>query len=319
VTSTAIILLVVKVSLALAVLAIGLRSQEGDAVWLVRHPGLLVRSLLSMNVIVPLVALAVTQALDLRPPVRLAIVALSLSPVPPILPHQTGKAGGEAAYSVGLLTIASLMAVVLVPVSAWIVGTLFGMTVHVMPRAVAVLMAQTVLAPLGVGVLIRHLVPAFAVRAARPVNLIGMLALAFAFLLVLTGAWPAMRSLLDSRAVLAAVLVAGAALLVGHELGGPDDLDRPVLALASVMRHPAVAIAIGHAAFPENKLVVPAVLLQFVVAALAALPYVRWEQRVAARRPPPRITLPEARLETAGPMRHDANRKSRPGRRGPMR
>ena len=124
-----------------------------------------------------------------------------------------------------------------------------------------------------------------------------------------------MRSLLDSRALLAAALVAAAALLVGHELGGPDDVNRPVLALASAMRHPAVAIAIARAAFPDDKLVAPAVLLQFVVAALAALPYSRWAKRIAARRPPPRIALREAQLVTASGRR--VGRGSAPGRRGP--
>ena len=89
----------VKVSLALMVLAIGLRSSEGDALWLIRRPGLLARSILSINVIVPLVALAVTQAFDLQPAVEVAIVALSISPVPPVLPIQTDKAGGESSYA----------------------------------------------------------------------------------------------------------------------------------------------------------------------------------------------------------------------------
>src|SRR5215813_7477855 len=113
VAKAAFVLPIVKVSLALAVLAIGLRSSEGDALWLVRHRGLLARSILSINIIVPLVALAVAQALDLQPPVKVALVAFSISPVPPILPNQTGKAGGESAYAIGLLTFVSLAAIVI--------------------------------------------------------------------------------------------------------------------------------------------------------------------------------------------------------------
>lgn len=283
-TSAAIILLVVKISLALAVFAIGLRSSEGDVTWLLRRPFLLARSLLSMNVIVPLVALAVTQALELSLPVRVALVALSISPAPPVLPNQTGKAGGEAAYAIGLLTIVSLIAIVLVPVSLGMLAALFGRATHVGPRAIAALMAQTVLAPLAVGVLVRHYAPILAARAARPVNVVGMLVLVAAFVMILIGAWPAMRTLLGNGTVVAAIVVTALALFVGHELGGPDDVDRPVLALASALRHPAVAIAVAHAAFPESKLVAPAVLLQFVVAALAAVPYVKRSRRAAARR-----------------------------------
>ncbi len=290
-SSAVVIQLVVKLSLALAVLSIGLRSSEGDALWLLRRPGLLARSMLSMNVIVPLVALAVTQALDLNPAVRVALVALSISPVPPILPHQTGKAGGEAAYAIGLLTIASLFAVVLVPVSLEILAALSGRTMHLAPMAVAVLMVETVLAPLGLGLLMRHLAPGFAARASKPVNVVGMLVLVAGFVIILVSAWPSMRTLLGNGTVLAAVVITALALFVGHELGGPLDLDRPVLALASAMRHPAVAIAVSKAAFPESKLVAPAVLLQFVVAAIAVLPYVKRRQRTAARRARPAATL----------------------------
>ena len=141
----------VKLSLALMVLAIGLRSSEGDALWLIRRPGLLARSLLSINVIVPLVALAVTQALDLQPAVEVAIVALSISPVPPVLPIQAGKAGGESAYAIGLLTVVSLAAIVLVPLSVVALAALLGGTAPLAGRPVAVLMLEGVLAPLGVG------------------------------------------------------------------------------------------------------------------------------------------------------------------------
>ena len=129
----------VKLSLALMVLAIGLRSSEGDALWLIRRPGLLARSILSINVIVPLVALAVTQAFDLQPAVEVAIVALSISPVPPILPIQAGKAGGESAYAIGLLTVVSLAAIVLVPLSVMALAALLGGTAPLAGRPVAIL------------------------------------------------------------------------------------------------------------------------------------------------------------------------------------
>jgi BASS family bile acid:Na+ symporter len=273
----------VKVSLGLAVLAIGLRSNEGDATWLLRRPGLLARSLLSMNVIVPLVALAVTQALGLSQPVRVALIALSISPVPPVLPNQTGKAGGKSAYAIGLLSIVSLIAIALVPVSLAVLAALFGRTTRLDPTRVAALLAQTVLVPLGIGVLVRHFAPRAAALAARPINVVAMLVLVAAFLMVLISAWPAMRSLLGNGTIVAAIIVTALALFVGHELAGPDDVDRPVLALASAIRHPAVAIAVAHAAFPESKLVAPAVLLQFFVAAIAAVPYVRQGQRSTAR------------------------------------
>ena len=308
VAKAAFILPIVKVSLALAVLAIGLRSSEGDALWLVRHPGLLARSILSMNVIVPLVALAVTQALGVQPAVKVALVAASISPVPPILPNQTGKAGGESAYAIGLLTVVSLVAIVLVPISVGALAALLGASAHLAAGPVAILMGETVLVPLGVGLVLRQLTPTFAGRLATPVNVVAMVVLVAAFLLILFGAWPAMRSLIGNRALVAVLIVTALALFVGHELGGPVDANRPVLALASALRHPAVAIAVGLAAFPSSKLVAPAVLLQFVVAAIAASPYVRRFKRVATR--PRQIAFRDAPVTRAN--RNTSPRSNRP-------
>ena len=308
---------IVKVSLALAVLAIGLRSSEGDAVWLIRRPGLLARSFLSINVIVPLVALAITQVLDLQPAVEVALVALSISPLPPILPNRTGRASGESAYAIGLLTLVSVAAIVLVPLSVEVLASLFGASVHFTVWPVAILMAETVLAPLGAGVVIRHFAPRFAARAAKPVNVVGLAVLAAGFLLIVLGSWSSMRALLDSRLLFATVVVTALGLLVGHELGGPIDADRPVLALASVLRHPAVAIAVAHSAFPNSKLVAPAVLLQFLVAALVAIPYVRRAKWIA--RHPRQIAVQKPPGPIAGGAATSTGQSARSMRHGPRR
>ena len=44
-------------------------------------------------------------------------------------------------------------------------------------------------------------------------------------------------------------------------------------------RHPGIALAIAHANFPEDKNVLPALLLYLVVGALVAAPYLRWIRR----------------------------------------
>jgi BASS family bile acid:Na+ symporter len=178
-------------------------------------------------------------------------------------------------------------------------------------------MTETVLAPLGVGALTRHFAPRFAARAARPVNTVGFVVLAAGFLLIVLGSWPSMRALLDSRTLFATVIVTALGLLVGHELGGPIDGDRPVLALASVLRHPAVAIAVAHSAFPSSKLVAPAVLLQFVVAALVATPYVRRAKWMAGQ--PRHIAFQKPRGPVAGSTAASTGQSARPMRRGSRR
>jgi BASS family bile acid:Na+ symporter len=175
-------------------------------------------------------------------------------------------------------------------------------------------MLEGVLAPLGVGFAIRHMAPRFASRAAKPVNAVGMFSLAIGLILILIAAWPEMQSLLSGRTLLAILIVTALGLFVGHELGGPVDANRPVLALASVTRHPAVAIAVASAAFPSSTLVAPAVLLQFIVAALASVPYIRRSKRLGAR--PSHVAATERRSPATGPARGSSGGLAPPTRNG---
>jgi BASS family bile acid:Na+ symporter len=282
-STTALILLAVKASLALMVLGIGLQATPRDATYLVRHPALFGRSLLAMNILMPLLALSIGVTFTLHPAVSLALVALTLSPVPPFLPNKAMKAGGDGSYMVGLFAATSVAAIVVVPLSMWILGAVFGTPLLMRPAAITKLVGASVLAPLGIGIGLRAVAPSAAARAAKPVTLIAIVVLIAALIPVLIKAWPAMRSLIGNGTLAAIVGMTLAGLGVGHLLGGPDPDDRTVLALATAARHPAVAIAILSANFPDEKLVPAAVVLALIVGAIASVPYTVWSKRRSTR------------------------------------
>src|SRR5262245_65300775 len=99
----ALILLALKISIVLTVFAVGLRSTTDALMHLFRRPGKLVRSFVAMDVIMPLFALAVAGLTSVPTPVKVALVALSVAPLPPMLPRRTSKVGGSAEYTVALL------------------------------------------------------------------------------------------------------------------------------------------------------------------------------------------------------------------------
>jgi BASS family bile acid:Na+ symporter len=136
--------------------------------------------------------------------------------------------------------------------------------------------------------LVRHFTPAVADRAARPVLLLAAVILLAALVPVLITAWPAILSLIGNGAVLAMAALVAVGLVAGHVLGGPAPGERTVLALAAGARHPGVAIALAHANFPDEKLVLPAVLLYLLVGTLVAAPYVQWTKRagLSTQQPP---------------------------------
>jgi BASS family bile acid:Na+ symporter len=281
-TSSA-IMSAIKASLALTVLAVGLRSRRGDTTYLLRHPGLFAQSFLAMNVLMPLLALWFTIVFALHPVVKVALIALALSPVPPFLPNKMSRAGGNGSYVVGLFVAASLAAIVVVPFSASLLGSLFGVPFRMPPIEIAKLVGASVLVPVGVGIAIRRSAPTAAARLSGPVTRLSTIVLVVAIIPLLVSSWPAMRSLIGNGTLVAIVAMTIAGLAVGHALGGPNRDDRVVLALATASRHPAVAIAIATASFPGEKLIPAAVVLALLVSALVSVPYTAWSRRWSRR------------------------------------
>jgi bile acid:Na+ symporter, BASS family len=274
--------LVLKTSIVLTVLSLGLRASWQDALYLFREPSLLLRSMLSMNVIMPLVAATLVVSLDLPVPVPIALVALAVSPVPPMLPKKELKAGGHASYAVGLLVAIALLSIITVPVVvSWFISA-FDRTGGIAPLTVAAIVSKSVLAPLAAGLLLRHVAPTLAEKITRPIALLGTVLLVATALPLAYASWPAMHALFGNGTVLIIAAMAVAGLGIGHLLGGPDGDHRTVLALSTTSRHPGIALAAAVAAGGESKSVLAAILLYVIVAVLVSIPYVAWRRRQSA-------------------------------------
>jgi len=271
--------LAVQGSISLIVFAVALNASFDEIAYLLHKPGLLVRSLLAMNVVMPALAVLVAVLFNLNPVVELALIALALSPVPPILPNKQLKAGGAPAYTMSLLTTPALISIVFVPVAVHLIGRIAGRPVDVDMTTVAKTMFTSVLAPLLVGMAFRRLAPALSQRIVRPVSVVATALLGLAALPIVVKEWPAMMALVGNFSIVAIVLFALAGLAIGHLLGGPDPDERTVLGLSTAARHPALALAIGHRVTEQNA-ILAAVLLVVLVSTIVAIPYVRWRGHV---------------------------------------
>jgi len=268
--------LVLKVSIVLCVFALGLTSSVQDASYLFRRPGKLFRALVAMGVLMPVFAVAMVLIFDLHPAVEIALVALSVSPIPPLLPKKAMKAGGTGQYTIGLLTAAGLVAIVWVPMTTKIFAHVFGIPLQMTMASTAVVLCITVLGPMALGIVVHTLSPALARRLARPIYLIGTVLLAVCALPVLFVAIPQVLSLIGNGTLLAILAFVLFGLAIGHLLGGKDISNRTVLALSTASRHPGIAIAIAHANFPQQKLAMAAVLLYLLVSVIVSVPYLSW-------------------------------------------
>src|SRR5678816_2620518 len=126
------ILFVLKASILLNVFAIGLKAGVHDATYMFRRPGKLAKALLAMNILMPLFAVAFVLAFHLKHAVEVALVALAVSPVPPILPRKLRKAGATESDTIGLLVAVGILAIVFVPAAMEILERVFHLSlIHI--------------------------------------------------------------------------------------------------------------------------------------------------------------------------------------------
>jgi bile acid:Na+ symporter, BASS family len=272
---------VLLLSVFCVVFAFGLEARPGDPVFLLRRPGLLLRSLLALNVVMVAFAIAVSEIFKLDPEVQVAILVLAVSPVPPILPKNSVKANGDIAYGIGLLCAAVLASIVIVPVSIDLLGRYFGVNAYMPPMKIVPIVLLTALLPMLGGIAVHKFAPGIASRIAKPLGRWAGILMLLVLLPVLFFKAGQMWSMVGNGVLLVLIGFSVVGLAVGHLLGGPDPDDRTVLALATCMRHPAIAFAIVTLNFPHLKSAVLAVILwHLLIGLVVTIPYKAWRKRV---------------------------------------
>jgi bile acid:Na+ symporter, BASS family len=248
-----------------------------------------VRAIVSMQLLTPLIAVGMAATLPLHPGVKIALVLLSLSPVPPALPGKELKVGGNRPFAISLLVLSALLSIAVIPASLSVLNDVTSYTLGIRPMIVARLIAESVLLPLAAGMIVGAINAELGLRISPVVAKVATGLLILGILPPLIVALPAMGMLLGDGTLVVCAALCVAALLIGHLLGGPDRGDRTVLALSTAMRHPAMAIALAKANFADEPLVVPAILLYLLVAVVIRVPYMKLSVRrqaewVAGRR-----------------------------------
>lgn len=99
-----------------------------------------------------------------------------------------------------------------------------------------------------------------------------------AILALLAGTWRAVWAAVGDGSVVAMVAFVAAGLLVGHLSGAPDPEDSVVLALSSACRHPAIALSIAAANFPDEHFA-GTILLYLIVNTIAGAAYLAWRRK----------------------------------------
>jgi bile acid:Na+ symporter, BASS family len=262
------ILAVLKASIVLSVISLGLRENFSNAIFLFRRPAELGRAFFSMNVVAPLLAVILALKFHLYPPVKIALLTLSVSPLPPIPPRGAIKAGGKNDYAIGLMVAAAVMSILAIPVALEVFKRIFVLPLHIPLGFVLRLVVVTVLGPLLFGMAVRAMAPTLAERIAKPVNKLAYGLLILSLLPVLFRSARTIWSLVGNGTLLSLAGFALGCYAIGFFLEAPRPENRRVLALATASRHPAIAVVIANANFPRQKSVLATVLLYMMVSGI---------------------------------------------------
>ena len=262
--------IVAPLAVALIVFAEALSIAPSRVVMFFRdRPAVMLRSLFAALILVPAAALGLILALDPAPAVAIGLAILVACPPAPLMIKAATKKGGDPAFMASLHLSLALLAVVTVPAVLHVLAGPLAFSAEVSPASLLWILAKTILLPLGLGLVVRALLPTWADAAAPllgKVGSIGLLVVVIAIAGVLYNALLAMDAW--SYAVIAAVAVA--ALAIGHLMIGADHAEkRTVLAVECAVRHPGLAIAIGTTNFTAQEtlpVLVPCIVTFMIIA-----------------------------------------------------
>jgi bile acid:Na+ symporter, BASS family len=276
------VMLLLQVSILSTLFALGLKATPADLLYLIRRPGLLARSLLAVFVIMPAVTILLSSAFDFTRTVEIALMALALSPVPPLLPQREMRAGGDSSFALGLMATLALLSILVVPLGLEILQRIFVRELTMDPSEVARVVLIAALLPVAAGMALRATLPTIAGRLENFAAMAGRVLLPVAIVLLLALTHAAIWALVTPGTTLAIAIFVIAGLGIGHALGGPNPEQSVVLALSTACRHPAIALSIAATNFPDERFGA-VILLYLLLNAVIGIPYVTWHRRHVAR------------------------------------
>ena len=275
---------VIRIGLPLSLMAVmfaqGLKLALGQSwVYFKEHPGLMLRSLGVVLVLVPLAALAIILLFDPAPAVMVGLALMAASPASPSQLIKFGKNAEGLAFLSSLHLSLGLLAIISVPAVLHLLSRALGFQAEVDAFQVAKSVGQTMLVPVALGVLFRHFLP---VAANRIVPLLGKLATIALYAMLIPVLVKTFALVLEmdvwSYLVMASFMITN--LVLGHLLGPADAQQRTILAMESGGRNFGLALTIAALNFSQDRalaVLIPYVLL-FVVISKS---YLKWSERGA--------------------------------------
>lgn len=178
---------ILPLSLAIIMLGMGLSLVVGDFKRVFKYPKAALIGLTNQLIILPLIGFALAIIFKLEPTMAVGLMIIAACPGGVTSNLITHVSKGDIALSITLTAIASLVTVLTIPIIISFSLNYFansGETVIELPVLKTILQIVVITAiPVGIGMLIRHFKPAFAIKMDRPMRI----ASTVIFIIVLAG------------------------------------------------------------------------------------------------------------------------------------
>lgn len=240
-----------------SMLAMGLSLTVGQIIEPLRNIKLVLLALLGNFVLIPILAYLITSLIPLDDGLKTGLIIASAAAGAPFLPKLVQVAKGNAAFSVGLMTLLMVVTVIYLPVMLPIL--LPGASVS--PWDIAQSLITTMLLPLGIGLFIKARYQEIAESLQPHMSQISSLAIVVMLVTILVLQFSTIIGTIGTGGILAALLFLGGALVIGLVLGGKDVGFRSVMGLGTAQRNLAAAMLVSAQNFSNDPNVLVMVML----------------------------------------------------------
>ncbi|MEE9458002.1 MAG: hypothetical protein V3W11_12725, partial [bacterium] len=169
-------------------------------------------------------------------------------------------------YAASLQVTVNLFAIVTIPLFLYVLSMLFEPDAHVLPGVIARQVATVQFAPLVFGILLATIWPRFTHRFGGIITKVSNVMLVVLVVIVGLAGW---RAFLDAfhgmgwLSFVAAAIIIGVSLTLGHLLGGPEKEKRTTLAVMCIVRNLGLVFFLVMRDFPGQGMV--GVLVAYVI------------------------------------------------------
>jgi BASS family bile acid:Na+ symporter len=241
------------------------------------RPGLLLRSLLAVIVLVPIAALLIIFLVRPSQDVSVGLAILAACPAAPMMLVNIPKAGGEPGFVTSLHLTLGLLSLATTPVILDLLADALNFQAAISPIAIAGQVSVSLFIPVCIGIFFFAMFPRATGIIRRPLAIIGQIIsfLTIAIILLLNYHFLLM---MDFRSYIAMALMVIVALGIGNFLAPPQPEERTTLALESAARHPGLAFLIASLNFPLEK-ALPVLIPYLFIFAVISLLYIQLRKK----------------------------------------